>query len=286
VADYAGVFRAIFRGVKAIPFHINDMLALPDGRLAIKALENIHLLDPQTGKVTHVLPTDGGCWAMFGNELATSSNDLTLRTWNIHTGLQTSARLLSRLPISPNARYDFCVQTGTDNVCLYGNGEIVKVVDMLLGLYLFPIQLLRVVAMTFLVDGRLIICNNHVLHVYNDHALLVCTRRNPTKDQVCKLMANERWFVSSTVDEVHVWAVATLTCSFSIRNVMHPTLLLDGKMPAVHSKRRNHILIYDLDTNGTLLKTVARSSNVTGLVALPDSSLASSHEDTALCIWR
>jgi hypothetical protein len=53
--------------------------------------------------------------------------------------------------------------------------------------------------------------------------------------------------------------------------LFRPILLLDGKLAAVHSKRRNHILIHDLDTNGTLLKTVvARSSNVTGLVALPD----------------
>ncbi len=284
VRDYVGEFTGEFVVMQKVGNR--DMLALPDGRIATRAGRDIIMLvNPKTGEQGATIPILALHWGVFGDQLATTSNDLTWRTWDLTTGLCTSQRLLTKYRNGFFASYDFCALTRKNQVALFGNGEMfVKVMDMSTGVYLYSLDKLQGTPTTAvcLPDGRLVVAVKHLMHVFDDDQF-VCKLKHPSKAYVSKLITDGRWLLAKMSDGVFaVWDIPTLKMVRMFPSRLHVAIVNGQLVTADHT----YMHIYRSAQDPEPYKTLDLDSVVTGLVTLPNCRLVSCHADGNVCVWR
>jgi WD40 repeat protein len=284
VRDYVGDFEGIAVGQTAGP-PCEQIFGLPDGRLAIATHDQILIVDPKTGEPCVTLPVDTSNLGMFGNQLVTSSNDWTWRTWDLTTGLWISRRVITR--VAHGAAYKFCMMNRNQLALFRDMENGVKVMDLTTGVCMYTLDFTPGLptAAVCLHNGCLVIATQHNLHVY-DNGQFVRNLRIRYKASISNLQADGQWLLAQAADGfIRVWDIWTLKCVLTCIDSLH-VVLFNDQLVAVRAANRKQMDIYRLPTDQEPYKSLQSDSNVTGLAVMPNCRLASSHADGSLRVWR
>jgi WD40 repeat protein len=286
VRDYVGDFEGIAVGQTSGP-PCEQILGLPNGRLAIATHGQILIVDPKTGEPCVTLPVDTSNLGMFGDQLVTSSNDWTWRTWDLTTGFCTSERVITRDAKQSLAAYKFCM-LNRNQLALFRDMESgVKVMDLTTGVRMYTLDFIRGLptAAVCLHNGCLVIATQHNLHVY-DNGRFVRNLKVQYKASISNLQADGRWLLAQASDGfIRVWDIWTLKCVLTFVDSLH-VVLFNDQIVAVRGTNRKQMDMYRLPSDQEPYKSLQSESNVTSLATMPNCRLVSSHADGSLRFWR